>query len=74
MTDTDDTDELRRRLREVVRMRGAEAVAADIPAGRSTVFRFLAGETERPTLAIREGMERVLDDAEAESNVGRLRG
>lgn len=70
MTDTDDTEELRRKLRDVVRMRGADEVAAAIPADRATVFRFLAGETQRPTHAIREGMERVIDD---QSQVRRFR-
>lgn len=63
MTDTDDPKELRRQLGDVVRMRGVEAVAADIPASRTTVFRLLTGRTERPSLAVREGIERVIDDA-----------
>lgn len=60
--DLDDPNELRRRLREAVKMRGVDAVAADVPADRSTIFRFLRGETKRPAHAVREGIERVLDD------------
>lgn len=63
MTDTDDIRELRRELDKVVRMRGVERVAADIPASRTTVFRVLTGRTCRPSLAVREGIERVIDDA-----------
>lgn len=64
MTDLDNPDELRRRLREVVKMRGVDEVAADVPADRSTIFRFLRGETHRPARAVREGIERVIDDQE----------
>ena len=63
VADLDDLDELRTQLRGVVRARGIDAVAADIPASRQTVFRLLTGRTARPTLAIRDGIERVIDDA-----------
>lgn len=60
---TGEDDELRERLRALVRQRGVEVVAADIPASRQTVFRLLTGRTHRPSLAVRDGIERVLDDA-----------
>lgn len=62
--DTDDSQELRRRLQDVVRMRGLEVVAAEIPARRETIWRFLSGRTGEPCQAVREGIERVIDDAD----------
>lgn len=64
MRTDEDAEDLRRRLRAAVKMRGIEDVAASIPAQRSTVWRFLARRTEHPSMAVREGMERVLDDLE----------
>ena len=78
MRDTEWTDDLRERLRHVVRMRGAERVADEIPTDRRTVFRLLSGETRRPSLAIVAGVERVVyarESREAEwETVRRVRG
>ncbi len=51
--------ELRLRVREAVQARGVSAVAADIPASRRTVWRFVAGRTGQLSMAIRQGMETV---------------
>ena len=61
MRESDEWNQLRERLRHVVRMRGADRVADEIPVDRRTVFRLLSGETRRPCLAIRVGIERVVD-------------
>ena len=47
----------------VVDRRGVEAVAADIPVSRQTVFRLLTGRIAKPHHATRDGIERVIDDA-----------
>lgn len=62
MSDTDDEEILRARLRRIVMTRGVVRVADAIPADRRTVARFLAGSTRKPSLAVREGIERVIDD------------
>lgn len=51
----------RERLREVVKMRGADSVAAEIPSSRSTVFRLLNGETTPQPRTV-DAIERVLDE------------
>lgn len=57
----DDWEDTRERLREVVKMRGADAVAREIPASRSTVFALLNGEhTPQPRTV--ECIERMLDE------------
>lgn len=54
-------DDLRQQLRRVVKKRGVYAVAADIPADRKTLYRYLSGRVDRPSLAVREGIERVVE-------------
>lgn len=61
-----DLDELRRRLRAVVERRGVYSVAADIPADRTTLFRLLSGRVQRPSLAVRDGVERVVREFEVQ--------
>ena len=56
--------DMRRRLCEVVARQGVDDVAEAIPAGKSTVYRMIRGEVNRPSLAIFRGVERVLADAE----------
>jgi len=63
------SDDLRERLRHVVRVRGVERVADEIPAGRRTVFRLLSGEVNRPSHAVLVGIVRVItarEEREAE--------
>lgn len=62
MRDAEGWPETRERLREVVRMRGADSVAAEIPAARSTVFRLLNEPDVRPHQRTIECIERVLDE------------
>lgn len=57
----DGWDETRERLREVVKLRGADSVAAEIPVARSTVFRLL-NENRTPTGPTRECIERMLEE------------
>jgi len=57
----DDWDDTRERLREVVKMRGADAVAREIPASRSTVFRLLNSD-DVPQPRTIECIERMLDE------------
>lgn len=64
MTDTTWSEEMRKRLARVVRLRGADRVADEIPAARSTVFRILSGAIRRPTHAVAAGIERVVDARE----------
>ena len=56
--------ELRSAFCHVAFQRGIEVVAGEIPAGRATVYRIVRGETENPSLAIRAGMERVVNESE----------
>ena len=53
------------RFRRVVRMRGADRVADEIPADRATVFRILGGQTRYPSAAIRNGIRNVVEAREA---------
>ena len=52
--------ETRERLREVVKMRGADSVAAEIPVHRATVFHMLNGE-HTPLPLVQERVEQILD-------------
>jgi len=58
----DDWDDTREKLREVVKMRGADSVARDVPCSRSTIFRLLKGEVQVPSLPLQECVERLLDE------------
>jgi predicted transcriptional regulator len=51
----------RERLREVVKMRGADSVAAEIPVARSTVFRLLNGDIQPRSITV-DAIERVLEE------------
>lgn len=61
MRDADGWDETRERLREVVMRRGAVDVAAEIPCGRTTLFRLLRGDVT-PSLPTQACIDRLLDD------------
>lgn len=63
-----EVDDLRERLRQVVRARGVDRVADDVPCDRSTIFRMLRGDTVRPARAVAEGIQRVVDDEELRSS------
>jgi hypothetical protein len=54
--------DLRERLRKVVHERGPYEVAAEIPIGKSTLFRLLNGQTEAPSLPSQACIERFVDD------------
>lgn len=76
MTETTWSEDMRERLARVVRLRGADRVADEIPAARSTVFRIVSGEIRRPTHAVAAGIERVVEareQREAEWGRGRDR-
>lgn len=63
---------LRERLRRVVRLRGVDRTADDIPADRSTVLRVLSQaegatrftRTTLPSYAVRAGIARVVEEWE----------
>lgn len=55
-------DEMRVRLERIVFSRSVGEVADAIPAGRRTVYRIIRGEVQRPTRAIRAGIERLIDE------------
>lgn len=57
----DGWDETREKLREVVKLRGAPSVAAEISVARSTVFRLL-NEGRTPSGPTLECIERMLDE------------
>ena len=59
--------DIRERFRSIVFRRGVNHVANAIPADRVTVFRLVNGTTERPSLAVRAGIERLID-REGEDN------
>ena len=66
MSQTDqEWQDLRQRLERVVRMRGVDAVAEEIPADPKTVYRLVHGKVARPTLAVREGVRNVVEAREA---------
>jgi len=54
-------EDLRARLEQAVRMRGMNRTADEIPAARSTVHRLIRGDTVSPSLAVAEGVERVVE-------------
>ena len=59
-------DELRVAFSHVAFKRGIEKVADAIPADRSTVYRIVRGETQKPTRAVRAAMERVVEEEKNE--------
>ena len=63
---SDGWPETREKLREAVKMRGADSVAADIPVHRATVFRMLNGD-HTPSPAVQERVEQVLDQINLDS-------
>ena len=58
----DDWDETRERLREIVKMRGYDAVAPEIPVGRATLFRLLSDKPTTPSLPTQECVERFVEE------------
>lgn len=56
--------QLQSEFRRVVLRRGmkVQEIADAIPAGRTTVYRLMSGDTKTPTRAVREGIERLVDD------------
>jgi|JI10StandDraft_1071094.scaffolds.fasta_scaffold20970_3 hypothetical protein len=64
MRDADDWPEVREKLREIVKARGWNSVAREIPVGRSTLFRLVNGETSAPSLPTQDCIERLVDDEE----------
>lgn len=57
-------DELRSDFAHTAFKRGIENVADAIPADRATVYRILNGTTQRPSRAVQEGIERVVEEEE----------
>lgn len=55
-------DELRSDFQHVAFKNGIEKVADAIPADRATVYRILNGSTQRPTRAVQQGIERVVEE------------
>ena len=55
-------DELRSDFEHVAFKSGIENVADAIPADRATVYRILNGSTQRPTRAVQQGIERVVEE------------
>ena len=53
--------ETRDELRTIVFRRGYRAVAAEIPAARSTVYRLVNGEIREPSKALRRCVEQVVE-------------
>jgi len=52
--------ELREELERLVFARGVTNVSHLIPAGRSTVYRIINGDTQTPCRAIQSGVERLV--------------
>lgn len=52
--------ETRRQLGRMVARMGVNAVAASIPADRSTVYRLIKGEVTKPSLAVKAAVERLV--------------
>jgi len=57
------SESLRRELERAVFRDGVKSVAFRIPAGRATVYRLIAGKVERPSMAIRSGVERLVRES-----------
>ncbi len=49
-------------FRRVAAKEGIDKVAAEVPADRATIYRLIRGDTERPTRAVRAGIERIVED------------
>ena len=60
MTDRDDWVKTCRAFRRIAAAEGVANVAAEIPADPVTVYRLIGGVTERPTRAVRAGIERIV--------------
>lgn len=64
--DADDWPDLRLKFRRIAAREGVSRIADEVPADRKTVYRLISGETQRPTRAVRAGIERVVHDHGAE--------
>lgn len=53
---------LRQRFIQVVFRRSVDEVAQRIPAHRATVYRIIQNERHTPSLAVRAGIRKILDD------------
>lgn len=63
---TEDWHETRREFQRICAREGVQSMAARLPADRETVYRIIRGETKRPSLAIRDAIDRVVHEAEQE--------
>jgi len=50
-------------FRRIVAKRGVAKVADEVPVNRATLYRFIRGDTERPSNAVRAGIERIVQQS-----------
>jgi len=55
-------DDLKPDFDRITLQRGVAKVASEIPADRVTVYRLLKGTTAKPSIAIRAGVERIVQE------------
>jgi len=66
MTEVRDWETTRRIFRRIAASEGVARVAPQIPADRVTVYRIISGEHEKPTRAVRAGIERIVTEHQQE--------
>jgi len=58
------SDELMRRFQRAAARRGVRKMAADLPAHRSTIYRWLKKRNSKPSRALEEAIKRVVKEEE----------
>lgn len=51
-------------FRRIVAKRGVSKVANEVPVNRATLYRFIRGDTESPSRAVRAGIERIVQQSQ----------
>jgi hypothetical protein len=54
-------DETRREFCRFAARKGVKSAAQKVPCDRETIYRLMRGETQRPTKAIKQSIERIVD-------------
>lgn len=58
--------ELLPEIQRIILRDGWRTVSGEIPAGRATVYRLLSGKVDEPSLALRKGVERLVEKRAAQ--------
>ncbi len=55
-------EDTKRRFVAIALRKGMDAVARELPASRRTVYRMVNGQVDKPSLAIRVAVERIVKE------------